>query len=85
MTTKQKFDFAKWKFKKFAIQHISTNFSIDIGCLHKIDFKKSNMVKIAESEQKYGIYLFKVETFLSKKASSKHVSKALLRYICYLF
>ena len=49
------------------------NFSNDVGFLPKINWKKSDMVKIEESEKKSGIYLFKMETFV-KKASSKYVS-----------
>ena len=67
MATNQKSDLAKLKFKKFAIQHISTNFSGALGACHKIEVKKSSIVKNGESEQKYGIYLFKVETFLLKR------------------
>jgi len=42
-------------------------FHVTLAACHKIDLKKSSMVKNGESEQKYGIYLFKVETFLSKR------------------
>ena len=38
-----------------------------LASCHKRELKKSNMVKIEESEQQYDIYLFKVETFLSKR------------------
>ena len=40
---------------------------MNLASCHKIELKKSNMVEIGESEKKYGIYLFQVETFLSKR------------------
>ena len=42
-------------------------FHVRLAACHKMALKKSSMVKIAESERKYGIYLFKVETFLSNR------------------
>ena len=66
MVTNQRFDFAKLEFKKFAIQHETTNFAGDAAC-HKIELKKSKKVNIGESKQKYGISLSKVETFFCQK------------------
>ena len=42
-------------------------FQVTLASYHKIEMKKRNMVKIGESESKYGSYLFKVKTFLSKR------------------
>ena len=42
-------------------------FHVRLAACHKMALKKSSMVKIGQSEQKYGNYLFKVETFLSKR------------------
>ena len=46
MATNQKSNFAKSKFKKFAIQNITTNFSGALAACHKIELKKVTWSKL---------------------------------------